>query len=487
MRPAGMSSDEDDDDFYDYGYADWKDKKEKKEIYRPEPKPIPVTQSVRVNRGLNDKYERDRALSMLHRAVEEGDMDTIEDLLNEGVPVDGSFPGEWTPLMKACSKGDRLIVEYLLQNKSNPNQHKELFTPVMACCIATFNDEHERAECLSLLFQYGANPNARDKHKSTALINASANGLLELVNLLLSTPNIDINAQDKEGWTALFHAISNNHKPIVERLLLAGADISLKECRHDMTAVDIAEAKNLKELSDILGLADSSPAEPVVYKKPDPLRDFLSELPDDLGNGGFSNDVKYILSGVGLVNLYNKLNKNFNLPDFLNATDKDLFDAGVKFAPTRRKILLRGIHKFHLQPWKKTSMHQIGQSGQFQLEDVIHIVSSIVKHLAIMHSSLRYLKKRISIASEENDQDIINSELIPTLVETHKEINQLKQILRRLINQINQIKIVGTVQADHVGPDDYKFQEKKSKFICPMLLCSVVIGGLFYFVKFKFR
>lgn len=71
----------------------------------------------------------------------------------------------------------------------------------MACCIGTYVNEHLRAECLSLLLQYGADPNARDKHRSTALITAAANGLLELVNLLLSSPNIDINAQDKEGWT----------------------------------------------------------------------------------------------------------------------------------------------------------------------------------------------------------------------------------------------------------------------------------------------
>lgn len=74
----------------------------------------------------------------------------------------------------------------------------------MACSTDGYVSEHNKAECLSMLLQFGANPNARDKHKQTALILASSYGFLELVNLLLGTENIDINAQDKEGWTVSF-------------------------------------------------------------------------------------------------------------------------------------------------------------------------------------------------------------------------------------------------------------------------------------------
>lgn len=77
----------------------------------------------------------------------------------------------------------------------------ELFTPIMACCTVGYTLEEDKAHCLRLLLQYNANPNAKDKHRETALIHASANGFAELVNILLATPNIDINAQDKEGWS----------------------------------------------------------------------------------------------------------------------------------------------------------------------------------------------------------------------------------------------------------------------------------------------
>lgn len=73
---------------------------------------------------------------------------------------------------------------------------------------------------------------------------------------------------------------------------------------------------------------------------------------------------------------------------------------------------------------------------------MIYIVSTTVKHLVIMHASLKYLKTRIVNAAADEDkkeESIINSELIPTLIESYKEINQLKQILKRLMFQVNQV------------------------------------------------
>lgn len=122
FRPAGMSSDEDDEDLYDYGYDDGDDPVRKKRTY--EPPAVPVTQSQRVNRELNVKYEKDRALNEFFTAVEYHDFEDAEYLLQAGVPIDGSFPGQWTALMQACSRGDQVAVEFLLGNGANPNLHK---------------------------------------------------------------------------------------------------------------------------------------------------------------------------------------------------------------------------------------------------------------------------------------------------------------------------------------------------------------------------
>lgn len=81
-----MSSDEEDDYYgFDYGYDDLKEKK-KKRSYQPEPmrNPYPVTQSPRINNELNVKFEKETALSYFHRAVKDGDFETMEDLLQQG-------------------------------------------------------------------------------------------------------------------------------------------------------------------------------------------------------------------------------------------------------------------------------------------------------------------------------------------------------------------------------------------------------------------
>ena len=54
---------------------------------------------------------------------------------------------------------------------------------------------------------------------------ASEVGSLELVQLLLSCGNIDVNIVTSEGKSALVCAASNNHVEIVEILIKAGASV----------------------------------------------------------------------------------------------------------------------------------------------------------------------------------------------------------------------------------------------------------------------
>lgn len=71
----------------------------------------------------------------------------------------------------------------------------------MACCNSGYTDEEARLLCARLLLSHGADVNAQDKHKATALIEASSHGLKSIVRELLNVEGVDINLQDKEGWT----------------------------------------------------------------------------------------------------------------------------------------------------------------------------------------------------------------------------------------------------------------------------------------------
>lgn len=65
----------------------------------------------------------------------------------------------------------------------------------------------------------------------------------------------------------------------------------------------------------------------------------------------------------------------------------------------------------------------------------------MVKHLTIMHASLRYLKTRLNNVpfDEEKNGGAIEDDMLLTLTESYTEVNQLRQILKRMINQVNQV------------------------------------------------
>ena len=45
---------------------------------------------------------------------------------------------------------------------------------------------------------------------------------------VLATHGADVNAQDENGWTALHYAVRDDHLDVVDLLLAAGADRSIK-------------------------------------------------------------------------------------------------------------------------------------------------------------------------------------------------------------------------------------------------------------------
>lgn len=61
-----------------------------------------------------------------------------------------------------------------------------------------------------------------------ALLHASQRGHQDVVWLMLTQRDIDINSKGANKWPALFHAVNNGHEAIVKMLLARGAKINLK-------------------------------------------------------------------------------------------------------------------------------------------------------------------------------------------------------------------------------------------------------------------
>jgi uncharacterized protein len=80
-------------------------------------------------------------------------------------------------------------------------------------------------ERIGALIDAGFDPNARDEHGQTALMNAAKHGHEPVVRLLIDR-GADLDHHAKFGFTALMLAIVNMRVSIAEMLIAAGADVS---------------------------------------------------------------------------------------------------------------------------------------------------------------------------------------------------------------------------------------------------------------------
>ncbi len=130
-----------------------------------------------------------------------GNLVSVKSHIESGVPVSQVLRSGWTALMYAASCGRWQVTEYLLEKKANPNFHKELFTPLMAACASSHENEEDLVKCVEILIDHGANINASERHKVTPLMFACKEKRLKVVETLLKRPEINIDLQDHRGWS----------------------------------------------------------------------------------------------------------------------------------------------------------------------------------------------------------------------------------------------------------------------------------------------
>jgi len=129
-------------------------------------------------------------------------------------------------LSAAVDKGDINQVERLLNDGADPNVGQLGLTVL----ITASNSGH--AEIVRMLLDKGADPNGKDWEGWTALMAASAGmGIsgknkeercMEIVNMLIEK-GADVHAKTKKAETALTHAARAGHNKVKELLLQHGA------------------------------------------------------------------------------------------------------------------------------------------------------------------------------------------------------------------------------------------------------------------------
>ncbi len=152
-----------------------------------------------------------RGRTALYLAAEQGDLQTVTQLIANGASVDARDNCRWTPFMRAAQNGHLDVVKILLNA--------------------------------------GADINAIDKDGYDALIATVITHQTVMMNYLLAQ-GLHMNTQDKTmGWTALIWAVKENKEDMVDSLLTRGADKSIVD-KEGKTAYDWAIEKEHTHLAD---------------------------------------------------------------------------------------------------------------------------------------------------------------------------------------------------------------------------------------------
>nr|XP_002739394.1 PREDICTED: ankyrin-3-like [Saccoglossus kowalevskii] len=159
--------------------------------------------------------------SPLHLAAKYKRIEILQELILKGADVHSRDAVGFPPLRLALQAGNHECAAYLLRKGANPNMYYKHFGYEVHMVNLS------NAECLELLLQFGADPDAHDSRGLTALHIACQDGNVGFVQRLLKY-NADIDAKSanpsKENSTPLRYAVLEDEKEITELLLLSGAD-----------------------------------------------------------------------------------------------------------------------------------------------------------------------------------------------------------------------------------------------------------------------
>jgi hypothetical protein len=196
-----------------------------------------------VDGGISANFESITTGNKLIRAAMIDDTDEVKNLIGRGkkpnvknLADEGNFPIHY-----AVENGNIDIVQLLLNAGAKISvKNYDKRTPLMML------DNDASADLVNTLLRAGAVVNAVDKDKNTPLILAAENASEEVVRVLILN-GADVNAKNKTGRTALMQAAVAGNRENVKALLESGADANVQD-RSGETAWNITAAGNIKEL-----------------------------------------------------------------------------------------------------------------------------------------------------------------------------------------------------------------------------------------------
>lgn len=168
----------------------------------------------------------------LFKAVENNNLARVKEIVaTSQVNLEAKNGRGETPLMLATYRQYNAIAFYLIDQGANVNtQDNNLNSPFL------YAGAEGNLALVKKALEHGADFTVFNRYNGTALIPAAEKGHLEVVEVLVQTPNYPIDHVNRLGWTALMEAIvlSNGgavHTAIVQALIEGGVDVNIPD--HD--------------------------------------------------------------------------------------------------------------------------------------------------------------------------------------------------------------------------------------------------------------
>jgi len=157
----------------------------------------------------------------LIKLIQKGKKEKAQVLIDQGLPLD--IYGEYgiTPLFWFIAKNDLAATELTLELGADPNLPEKQYGDTPLSSVVGGKTKYD--VWVTLLLEYGANPNIVDHNGRPPLFRAVVGSSLSQIDILIKH-GANVNLHDKTGRNAALYAAYLNEYKLVYHLIKQGAD-----------------------------------------------------------------------------------------------------------------------------------------------------------------------------------------------------------------------------------------------------------------------
>ncbi|XP_040895114.1 ankyrin repeat, SAM and basic leucine zipper domain-containing protein 1 [Toxotes jaculatrix] len=375
-------------------------------------------------------------ISVLKKAISEGDTATVEQLLDNGMDVETRLGFEWTPLMCAVSVANYDMAKLLLGRGASANFSKDHWTVLMASCTASASED-KIARCVELLLSRNADPNMVDRSQMTCLMLAARDGYSKVTNLLVSR-GAHINVQDEKGNTALAIAVQYGREEVVLKLLQLGADKTIRT-KAGKSPGDLAVTFKHTQIARILASSSYISSVEAFSSMEETLSKFFktnSEPPSSKESVTKLDDLELLLHGLNLGCLADIMTENdITWSHLLTMEKEDLEKIGITDLVHQQKVL-SAVQQIHMDKVDLDTVSQLAAAdiGSEELHNFLISVRQQCSSLTVMIQDVinrfpHQASQLVFALDPKKEAQAVCNQLVIQTKDLQKEVTCLRNLL----------------------------------------------------------